>query len=215
VSFLRFQIRHPTGQVEHLNVEGERVLIGSGAHCEIRLPIDQSAVESVLVQRSAGGVFAQALSFEPPPTINNTPFSQAPLQPESALGIGPVQIYVTLSDTAQGEAVIAKKKQATSPVTLVLAAVCALGAAYYFLLMDEEKGPAPQPTQVPELWEPPVRRAPPSKPLRRRASPRPSPTRDASDARSTSRTAWPPSLSTRSRPPASARAAIRPHRRRP
>jgi hypothetical protein len=160
VSFLRFQIRHSTGQVEHLNVEGERVLIGSGAHCEIRLPIDQAAVESVLIQRSAGGVFAQALSFEPPPTINNTPFSQAPLQAESALGIGPVQIYVTISDTAGGEAVISKKKQSTSPLTLVLAAVCALGAAYYFLLMDEEKGPQRQPTQVPELWEPPVATCP-------------------------------------------------------
>jgi hypothetical protein len=164
VSFLRFQIRHPNGQTEHLTVEGERVLIGSGAHCEIRLPIDQSAVESVLVQKSSGGVFAQALSFEPPPTINNTPFSQTPLQPESALGIGPVQIYVTLSDTAQGEAVVAKKKQKTSPITLILAAVCALGAAYYFLLMDEEKGPAPQPTQVPELWEPPVATCPQSTP---------------------------------------------------
>ncbi len=164
MSFLRFQIRHPTGQTEHLNVEGERVLIGSGAHCEIRLPIDQAAVESVLVQKTAGGVFAQALSFEPPPTINSTPFSQAPLQPESALGIGPVQIYVTLSDTAQGEAVIAKKTKKTSPATLMLAAVCALGAAYYFLMMDEEKGPAPQPTQVPELWDPPVASCPQNSP---------------------------------------------------
>ena len=53
MSFLRFQIRHPNGQVEHLNVDGERVMIGSGAHCEIRLPVDQAALESVLVQQTA------------------------------------------------------------------------------------------------------------------------------------------------------------------
>jgi hypothetical protein len=164
VSFLRFQIRHPNGQVEHLNVDGERVLIGSGAHCEIRLPIDQASVEAVLVQRSAGGVYAQALSFEPPPTINNAPFSQAPLQAESALGVGSVQIFVTIADTAQGEAVIAKKQQKTSPLTLVLVVACALVAAYYFLMQDEDKGPAAQPTQVPDLWETPVAACPQAAP---------------------------------------------------
>jgi hypothetical protein len=164
MSFLRFQIRHPNGQVEHLNVEGERVLIGSGAHCEIRLPIDQASVEAVLVQRGSGGVYAQALSFEPPPTINNAPFSQAPLQPESALGVGQVQIYVTISDAAGGEAVIAKKQSKTSPMTLVLVAICALGAAYYFLLQDEDKGPSAQPTQVPDLWDAPVAACPQTAP---------------------------------------------------
>jgi hypothetical protein len=164
VSFLRFQIRHPNGQVEHLNVDGERVLIGSGAHCEIRLPIDQASVEAVLVQRSAGGVYAQALSFEPPPTINNAPFSQAPLQAESALGVGSVQIFVTIADAAQGEAVIGKKQQKTSPLTLVLVVACALVAAYYFLMQDEDKGPAAQPTQVPDLWETPVAACPQAAP---------------------------------------------------
>lgn len=164
MSFLRFQIRHPTGQVEHLNVDGERVLVGSGAHCEIRLPIDQCAVEAVLVQRSASGVFAQALSFEPPPTINNAPFSQAPLQSESALGVGQVQIFVTISDALGGEAVIAKKQQKTSPFTLVLVALCAIAGAYYFLMTDPEKGPTAQPTQVPDLWDTPVAACPQSAP---------------------------------------------------
>ena len=88
MSFLKFQIRHPNGQIEHLNVDGERVMIGAGAHCEIRLPVDQSALEAVLVQQTAAGVYAKALSFEPPPTLNNTPFSQAPVHAESVLGVG-------------------------------------------------------------------------------------------------------------------------------
>jgi hypothetical protein len=153
MSFLRFQIRHPNGQVEHLNVEGERVMIGSGAHCEIRLPVDQAALEAVLVQQTASGIYARALSFEPPPTLNNTPFSQAPVQQESVLGIGQMQIYVTLSDTAQGGAVVAKAKAKTSPLTVALAALSALAAGYYLLASDEQSDNGQQPQHVPELWE--------------------------------------------------------------
>jgi hypothetical protein len=154
VSFLKFQIRHPNGQVEHLNVDGERVMIGSGAHCEIRLPIDQAALESVLVQQTSAGVYAKALSFDPPPTLNNTPFSQAPVQAESVLGIGQMQIYVSISDEAGGAAVVAKSKSKTSPLTVVLAAMCALGGAYYLLAGDEQTENAAQPQQIPELWDP-------------------------------------------------------------
>ena len=74
---LRFQTRLPTGQVEQLSIESERVLIGSGAHCEIRLPLAEARVEHVLVELGPAGVFARALNFEPPPTINNVPFTQA------------------------------------------------------------------------------------------------------------------------------------------
>jgi hypothetical protein len=153
MSFLKFQIRHPNGQIENLNVDGERVMIGSGAHCEIRLPVDQSALEAVLVQQTASGVYAKALSFDPPPKLNNTPFSQAPVQAESVLGIGQMQIYVTLSDEGGGTAVVAKEKAKASPLTVVLAAACALVGAYYLLSNDEQAASTAQPQQVPDLWE--------------------------------------------------------------
>jgi hypothetical protein len=160
MAFLRFQVRHPNGQVEQLQVEGERVLIGSGAHCEIRLPIDQAAVESVLVQRSAAGVYAQALSFDPPPTINNTPFSQAPLQAESVLGIGQIQIYVSLTDAAGGAAVVRSKQQKSNPVVLLLGTLAAVGGMYYFFFADEGQSALLQPKDVPDLWDAPVAACP-------------------------------------------------------
>jgi hypothetical protein len=164
VSFLRFQIRHPNGQVEHLNVDGERVMIGSGAHCEIRLPVDQAALESVLVQQTASGVYAKALSFDPPPTLNNTPFSQAPVQAESVLGIGQMQIYVTISDEAGGAAVVAKSKSKTSPLTVILAGLCALAGAYYLLAGDDQADNSLQPQQIPSLWDPAPATCPQSAP---------------------------------------------------
>jgi hypothetical protein len=156
MSVMRFQIRYPNGQIEQLQVEAERVLVGSGAHCEIRLPIDQAAMESVRVQRGAAGVYAEALSFDPPPTINNTPFSQAPLQAESILGVGQVQIYVSLSDEGKGARTVAKKEQKSNPVILVLGMIVALGGAYYILFDPTEPGPVPQPKEVPDLWDAPV-----------------------------------------------------------
>jgi hypothetical protein len=156
VSFLRFQIRYPNGQVEQLQVEAERVLIGSGAHCEIRLPVDQASMEAVRVQRGAAGVYAEALSFDPPPTINNTPFSQAPLQAESILGVGQVQIYVSLSEEGRGATTVAKKEQKSNPVLLFLCMVGTIAGSYFFIFDQGEPGPAAQPKEVPDLWDAPV-----------------------------------------------------------
>ncbi len=154
MSTLKFQIRHPNGHVEHLTVEGERVMIGAGAHCELRLPVDQSALEAVLIQQTGAAIYAKALSFDPPPTLNNTPFSQAPVQAESVLGVGQMQIYVTLSqDEAGGPAIQTREKAKTSPLTLVLAVLCALAAGYYFLAGDESTDATQQPQKVPDLWD--------------------------------------------------------------
>ncbi|MBL8607627.1 MAG: hypothetical protein JNL38_09915 [Myxococcales bacterium] len=157
---LRFQIRHPSGQVDQINVEGERVVIGSGAHCEIRLPIDQARVEHVLIELAPAGVFARALSFEPAPTINNIPFTQAPLPPESVLGVNQMQIYVMVADGAAGGLSVQQQKKKTSPITLI-AVVLMLPAGLYVLFSDDDKGPtAKMPKEPPDLWGAPVAACP-------------------------------------------------------
>ena len=158
---LKFQTRYPTGQVEQLSVESERVLIGSGAHCEIRLPLDQARVEHILLEAHPQGLFVRALSFEPPPTINNVPFTQAPLPPGAVLGVGGTQIYVEATEGAgQGQSGDGKKK-GSSKVTL-LAMMIMLPAAY-MLFFDEEdtSGQARQTTKTPpELWASPITQCP-------------------------------------------------------
>lgn len=152
---LKFQIRHNTGQIEQVNVESERVLIGSGAHCEIRLPLDQARVEHVLIELGPAGVFARALSFEPAPTINNIPFTQAPLPPESILGVNQVQIQVMVAEAGEaGAGGVQQKQKKTSPGALI-ALLLMLPAAGYLFLVDEEPAgvAAGAPKQVPELWE--------------------------------------------------------------
>lgn len=149
---LKFQIRQHTGQVDQLSMEAERVLIGSGAHCEIRLPVDQARVEHVLIELGPAGIFARALNFDPPPTINNIPFQQAPLPPGAVLGVGGCQILVEVVEGAAGTNLGAKKK--TSPMMyLAMAIIVPLGM--YTILVDDpdEGGPKGSPKQAPELWQ--------------------------------------------------------------
>lgn len=158
---LRFQIRLHTGQVEQLNVEAERVLIGSGAHCEIRLPIDQARSEHVLVELGPAGVFARALAFDPPPTINNIPFQQAPLAPGAALGVGGCQILVELTEQVPVEGATKKQQKKSSPLLLIAMLVMIPALGYTFFFDDaNDTGQAPPPRQIPELWDKPVTTCP-------------------------------------------------------
>jgi len=152
---LRFQTRLPSGQVEQLSIESERVLVGSGAHCEIRLPHAEARVEHVLVELGPAGVYARALSFEPGPTLNNVPFIESPVPPGSVLGVGGTQIWIEVLEDAAG-ANVQKAQKKSSPITL-LALVILIPSAIYLFFGDaetaEKEGPRPPP---PELWGAPV-----------------------------------------------------------
>ncbi len=151
---LKFQVKLPTGEVEHLSMEAGRVLIGSGAHCEIRLPVDQARVEHVLIEVGPAGLFVRALSFEPPPTVNQIAFQQAPLTPGARLGVGACEIYVELV-TGGVSAAPVKKRQA-SPVAWLLMAIIVPAGFYTLLVEDAVEARAPMPREIPELWLPPV-----------------------------------------------------------
>lgn len=151
MSTLRFQIQHSNGRQEVVNVEAERALIGSGAHCEIRLPIDQAQVEHILVQVGNGGIFVQALSFEPSPTIASVPFTQAPLPPDAVLGVNGTQMLVALADAGLGAG--SRKEKKTNPM-IVVAGLAGIGLAAYMFLATDEEGAAVAPQETPALWDP-------------------------------------------------------------
>jgi hypothetical protein len=157
---LRFQIRLPTGQIDQLNIESERVLIGSGAHCEIRLPLDQAAVEHVLIELGPAGVFARALNFQPSPTINNVPFMQSPLPQDAVLGVNQTQIAVAVADSAGLGGQTQQKKQGTSPVMLIGLALIVPAIGYLFFAPDEGGGGVPMKKDAPPLWAGPVTACP-------------------------------------------------------
>jgi hypothetical protein len=132
-------------------MEAERVLIGSGAHCEIRLPVDQARVEHVLIELGPAGVFARALNFDPPPTINSAPFQQAPLSPGSVLGVGGCQILVELVEGAAGAG--KGPAQKASPIMLLAMAIIVPAGLYMILAEDPAEAEKAPPQQAPELWQ--------------------------------------------------------------
>jgi hypothetical protein len=151
VSTLRFQIQHSNGRQEQVMVEAERALIGSGAHCEIRLPIDQAAVEHILIQVGAGGVFAQALNFEPSPTIGGVPFTQAPLPADVVLGVNATQMLVSIAGDVVGVGG-AKPKGKTNPM-LLLAAMAGVSVVAWMYLSEDDDQRRVEPQEYPKLWD--------------------------------------------------------------
>jgi hypothetical protein len=149
---LKIKVRHVGGRTEELTVETDQVLIGSGAHCEVRLPIDQARFEHVLVRSGPAGLFASARSIDPPPTLSGAEFTEAPILPgsvlrvsQSAIEIEPIALTVDPSTAKQD----AGSRNARPLVILVLG--IAASAAIY-LARPHAKKTGDEPAVIPELF---------------------------------------------------------------
>lgn len=153
ITGLQFKVQTSDQAPEQLVVDSDRVLIGSGAHCEVRLPGDQAAAEHVLITFRGGAVFASARALHPPPMLNGTPFTEAPLKPDSVLSIGRAEITISIVEIADNPALAKKSGEKTSPLTYLLAAVAV--PVCLFVIFDEKKQSlgAGMPEEAPPLWE--------------------------------------------------------------
>jgi hypothetical protein len=153
MSGAEFRIRYADGRDERLVIDSERVRIGSGAHCEVRLPPEHAAVEHVLVSLRGGGVQVQALALHPPPTINGSPFTEAQLLPDSILGIGKVEVQIAAVEIAENEGAIKKSGgQRASPLSYALILI-AMPILVFIMLRDGGSGKGNAiPANGPPLW---------------------------------------------------------------
>jgi hypothetical protein len=151
---LRFTIRQPDGRVERLMVDAEAALVGSGAHCEIR--IGGAAHEQLLVTMAGEAVHVDVRSIDPMPLLDGHPFRQANVRPESLLAIGAVQLLVEVRDLDGEKNVVKAKGEAFSPLTWVALAL-AVPLAGYVLFGDELRARRELvPEGAPELFDAPV-----------------------------------------------------------
>lgn len=152
---LSFRVQLPdVGAPQQLLVDSDRVLIGSGAHCEIRLPGDQAATEHVLITFLGGNVYAQARALQPPPMLNGAPFTEAPLPPNSVLQIGRSEITVSIVEIADQASLKKGGGEPTSPLTYVLGLVI-IGLLVVLGLYNPQPDDVTsgRPEQVPPLWD--------------------------------------------------------------
>jgi hypothetical protein len=95
---LEFTVAQSGQPPRKLRVDSDTARVGSGSHCEVRLASEDAAFEQIQLQTRAGGVFAEARSFEPPAFLDGAPFTQGRLLPQSVLCIGRVELRVALVD---------------------------------------------------------------------------------------------------------------------
>lgn len=100
-------------------VEASSALIGSGGHCDVRLPPDHVAVEQLLLEIQPGGLFAEARARTPQVTLDGVPFQRGRVLPERDFKIGPITIHAELAQAK----VKKKADQRVRPRVLVLAAL--------------------------------------------------------------------------------------------
>jgi hypothetical protein len=152
---LEFSVAQGAGTIpDKIVIDSEQVLIGSGPHCEIRLPPDQAQAEHVLISFRDGGVFAQARAAQPPPLLNGAPFTEAQVEQGSLLRIGVSEITVSMVEIADAaKAGEAGPKEKVNPLTYLLAAI-AVPLSLWILLDDTSTAVgASKPEEEPALWE--------------------------------------------------------------
>ena len=152
MSLIRFEILHPDGRKEVMAVDAERALIGSGGHCDIRLPMDQAAAVAVAVEIVGSTVRVETKAFNPPVTYNGLPFDKIPIAPDSPLKIGATRVFIAAGNAAfEGVQVVQKKSAELSPMMKGLALV-GIAAGAYLLLAEDEHPMATAPTLAPDIF---------------------------------------------------------------
>ena len=88
-------VQYPEGRTEKVIADGPRILVGSGAHCDVCLPLGAAASEHIEVLVGENGeLFVHALADEPRATLAGAPFRRERLRPGAVLKIGALGLNV-------------------------------------------------------------------------------------------------------------------------
>lgn len=111
-----FEIKYETGKTARMEVEGDRILIGSGAHCDLRLAPEMSAWEHVVLTAEGDGMVARLLARASNATIDGESFRQARLVDGARIRIGEIEIVYRMSVASN-----AAKRRKTPRFAILLA----------------------------------------------------------------------------------------------
>lgn len=152
MSTLLFEIAHEDGRRETAPVEGERALVGSASHCDVRLPMGDAADEHLLVELVGDTLRVRTLNDAAPVLLDGAPVHTAVLADGAVLGLGRLRLAVrALSE--RPEAARFAAKSGNSPTQLAAVAVLALLAVAVLLLgLRPDDAIAPAPEKAPELF---------------------------------------------------------------
>jgi hypothetical protein len=149
---LALSIQHPNGRREEILVEAAEALIGSGAHCDVRLPPEHARFEHVVVRSGPAGLSATSKTVKSAPKLNGVEFMETRLDGQSVLDVGGVRITIAPTVAETRDAKPATSKKGISPVTLLFAVVGIAAAGAMYLSKPRAESGMTQPTAVPDLF---------------------------------------------------------------
>jgi hypothetical protein len=152
---LKFSLIDAGGKLQTLAVDSARALVGSGAHCEVRLSAEHCPVEQLLLEARSGGVYAEARCLEPPALLNGVPFTQGRILPESVIQIGPCRLQVQLGEASLDPGSSggkAKQGKGKNPVIQVLGLIALPMGLYSLFASPPEQSLLTKPVQPPALF---------------------------------------------------------------
>lgn len=144
---LRVDIQYPDGRTERSVVQSARVVIGSGAHCDVRLAPDQAAFEHVAVEMLPEGTRVTRLAKEAA-TLDGNVFSIATLGPFGMLVVGQTMVRIERA-TVEGAAANDKLR---AGVLLKGAVLAMLLGAVLVISNRPDEGVGRAPAELPELF---------------------------------------------------------------
>lgn len=135
---LRIEVHRGT-KVTVLDVQSDRALIGSGAHCDVRLAPDEAAVEQLTVETIDEGVYAKTVAIGRPCLLNGAPFLEGRVPPTAMLELGPVVICVKYAPR-EGEEKKKKANKSATPASVQALALVGLAVGFYYVLGNNANG---------------------------------------------------------------------------
>ncbi|MDB4937206.1 MAG: hypothetical protein JWP87_4178 [Labilithrix sp.] len=161
---LTFDILHADGRRESTTAQAPRIVVGSGAHCDVRLAPDQAAFEHVAIEDHPAGPLMRSLATSPAVVLDGAPLTTHALGAVTTFRIGATQIEIK-------RAVLGVEAQSSSlgPAMIAKLAVVALLAVGIFAVshMNKEQ-PVAAPPKMPELFAKAVTECPRTDPAEAR-----------------------------------------------
>jgi hypothetical protein len=135
-------VLHADGRYEHVRVYGSRLLVGSGAHCEVHVGDVWTAREQILLELAGTEVVAHSRSTQSPPLADALPFGQLKVHPDTVLSACGTQLRVRSVPIARPKA--PRRWQLGPVIALALGlAFTLLPALAYLALRAADSGPPP------------------------------------------------------------------------
>jgi hypothetical protein len=149
---LRFWIERAGVPAEELEVDAPRALVGSGAHCEVRLGVHEAASEQLLVRCTRRGLEAQCCGAPAATLIDGAPFVRGAVPDGTRFTLGDCRVRVERIARVGTRA--GSRAPGTARLPVLVLGAASLAALVALLLEPGAGGSMAPPPRTPALWEP-------------------------------------------------------------